>query len=830
MNLIISLRFLIRNRLLSFLSVLVLTFGMSSFILIFFYIQYEKGYDRSWADSDRIYRVILEKSMPNGSIATTATNYDGLCRVIGEEIPGVDQATGFQRDIVTAYTPDNFLQDADFFWCDTSFFKVFDQPFIAGDRNNPFPLVQSAVISKRAAVQLFGEKDPLNQSFKVNEGWEFIVSGVFADMPRNSHLKIDILITRKTLHYFINNFDNKTSGLRMEPDSVSGEPAASVRWLWDHPNVYTYIRLRKNVDKDMIARYFPEIYKKYTGHLIEQGQQSKFMLQPVTSIHLDSHLSNELAHNSDRKNITILYVIAILALAMSWVIFINFQITQSMERSGEFGMKKVFGISSSELLGQIILQSLLINSMAILFSFLIFYLLRGVLSDFLQIHDLMPIRVTALLKFIPVFISGSILSSIYPAYILISKSGHHLLADKFAHGNDGFKLRRSLIVFQYSASIGLMITTFVIFRQVRFMKNMDVGLNLDQTAFSYTPMSMIKKEGATKKLISFLDETVRIPGVVAATVSSCVPGQETNFHSNTISPAGSPDKRGDNFGILTIDHHFQDVYQPGILAGQMFTNEDKPGAAQVVINREASRKLGFDSPEDATGKFVQIMVNDYLSVAEAPFLIIGVIEDFHQESPRKKIEATLLIKNYQWKYEVGFITIRFGGSGDKKEIVRQVREKWESFYPGDPFSLQYTSDTYQYHVRDDEKLAVLSMAYTLVSIVLAALGLYGLAANSSRKRVKEIGLRKINGAGVFEIVSLLNRDFLIWIAFSFLIAVPVAWYAMTRWLSNFAYRTELSWWIFLIAGLAAMTIALVTVSWQSLKAASINPVDSLRYE
>ncbi len=830
MNLIISLRFLIKNRLLSFLSILVLTFGMSSFILIFFYIQYEKGYDRSWAGYDRLYRVILEKSMPGGTIATTATNYDGLCRVIKEEIPGVEQATGFQRDIVTAYTPENFLKDADFFWCDTSFFKVFDRPFIAGDIDNPFPAIQSAVISGRAALQLFGKNDPLNQRFKVNEGWEFIVSGVFADMPGNSHLKIDILITRKTLHYFINNFDNKTSKLRVEPDSGSGEPAPSVRWLWNNPNVYTYIMLKKNVDKQLIVRTFPGIYEKYTGHLIALGQKSKFILQPVQSIHLDSHFSSELSPNSDRRNIAILNIIGILALAMSWVIFINFQITQSMERSKEFGMKKIFGESSSGVLGQIMLQSLFINIIAILLSFLTFYLLRGKLTNFLQLDDNIPVKVSVLMQFIVVFISGSILSSIYPAYILISRSGHRLLADKFQHGNDGFRLRRSLIIFQYSASIALMITTFVIFRQVSYMKSMDVGLSLDQTAYSYTPMSMIKKEGASQKLVAFLEETTRIPGVVSATVSSCVPGQEINFHSNTIYAAGSPDRSGENFGILTTDHHFQQVFEPKILAGQMFANEDKPGVQKVIINHEASKKLGFDSPEAAVGKFIQIKVNDYLSVPEAPFLVIGVIEDFHQESPRKKIEPCLLIRNYQWKYEVGFISLRFGASGKNNEIIRQLRQKWESFFPGDPFSLQYTSDTYHFQVRNDEKLAVLSIVYTIISIVLAALGLYGLAANSARKRVKEIGIRKINGARVSEIISLLNRDYLKWITISFLIAAPFAWYAMSRWLGNFAYRAEISWWLFMIAGLLAMIIALVTVSWQSWKAASVNPVESLRYE
>jgi putative ABC transport system permease protein len=830
MNLNISLRFLIKNKLFSLLSVLVLTIGMSSFILIYFYIQYERTYDISWLEPERIYRVILEKSLPNGNITTTATNYNGLCRVIADEIPGVAYATGFQRDIVTAYTAENYLKDADFFWCDTLFFKVFDRPFVAGDMENPFPTIQSAVISERAALQLFGEQDPINQHFKVNEGWEFIVSGVFNDIPENSHLKIDILITRKTLHYFINNFDNSTSKLRMGTKSVPLEPAPSMRWLWENPNVYTYIRLKKNIDEKLVEQGFPPIYKKYTGHLIATGQKSKFMLQPVGSIHLNSHYADEIAPNSDKRTITILYVIAILALAMSWVIFINFQITQSMERAKEFGLKKIMGAGTSNLIGQIILQSAIINAASIMLAFGIFSLFKGNFYNFLQIHSQISMKVWTLLLFIAVFISGSIVSSIYPAYILISKSANKLLSENFFHGNDGFNLRRSLIVFQYSASFGLMITTFVIIRQVWFMKNMDVGLNLSQTAFSYTPMSMIKKEGATQKLISFLEETRRITGVVSATVSSWVPGREINFHSNTIYPSGAPEKSGDNFGILTIDHHFQDVFEPKILAGQMFTNEDKQGAPKVVINREACRKLGFDSPEKAVGMFIQFRVNDYLNIPESQYLISGVIEDFHQESPGKKIESCLLIRNYQWKYEVGFISLRLSGYGRDREIIQQVRKKWESFYPGDPFSFQFTKDTYQFQIRNEENLAILSMIYTCLSILLAALGLYGLAANSARKRVKEIGIRKINGATVYEVMTLLNKDFIKWIAISFLIASPIAWYVMIRWLSNFAYKTDISWWLFLIAGLLAISVAIAAVSRQSWNAAAMNPVEALRYE
>jgi len=830
LSLKIILRLLLIKKLSTLLSILVLTIGMASFMLIFFFIHYEKSYDKSWTDAEKIYRIALEKTQANGNITTTATNYSGLCRVIADEVPAVEYATGFQRDIVTAYTTENFIKDANFFWCDTSFFNVFDRPFLCGNQGNPFPTIQSAVISETAAMKLFGRKDPLNGRFKLNEGWEFIVSGTFADIPENSHLKIDILITRKSLSYFVRNFDNSTSTLRTVPVSGPAEPAPSSRGFWGNPNVYTYIRLKKNAGEEMVTRSLPGLSEKYTAHLIANDQKSRFILQPVHSIHLDSHLDGELFMNSDRKTITALYAIAILALAMSWIIFINFQITQSMERSKEFGFRKIAGAGASSLLSQIVLQSIIINSIAIVLAFIILFLLRSRLSDYLQLNSQIPVKSTSLWQFAAVFASGAILSSFYPAWMIISKSAQQLLSERFVHDNYGFNLRRILIVFQFAASIGLMITTAVIIRQVLFMKNKEPGINIGQTVYSYTPMSMIKKEGATQRLTAFMEDINRIPGVISSTVSSCVPGKEINFHSNTIYPSGKPEKQGDNFGILNIDCHFQDVFDPKILSGRMFTREDQPGGPQVLINREACKKLGFGTPESAIGEFVQVRVIDYLNIPETPYLICGVTEDFHQESPRRKIEPLLLIKDYRWKYEVGFVTVRFKNTGHDHEIIARLKEIWGIYFPADPFEFQYTYENYRLQLKADEDLAVLSVIYTILSMLLAAVGLYGLAATLARKRVKEIGIRKVNGAKISEILALLNIEFVKWVTIAFLFAAPLAWYVMHRWLENFAFKTSLSWWIFALSGLMALAISLLTVSWQSWSAATRNPVESLRYE
>ncbi len=829
-NLKVIFRLISTQKLSSFLSIFVLTLGMTSFMLIFFYIQHEKSFDQSWKEADQIYRLALEKNASNGSITKTATNYAGLCRVLTDEIPGVECATGLWPDVVTAFTTENYLKDARFYWSDTNFFKVFDRPFIAGEAANPFPTIQSAVISESAALSLFGRKDPLNEHFKLNEGWEFSVAGVFADVPENSHLKADILISRNSLFYYMRHFDNVTSKLKIEPVLGSLEPAPSTQWLWRNPQVYTYFRLRKNVGIDAVAQKFPAIYKKYTSHLIEDGQKSAFIIQPAKAIHTESNFEHEISPNTDSKIMFALYLVAFLILVMSWIIFINFQITQSIERAKEVGLKKVVGASSSNLFYQIILRSVMINGFAIVLSFGVFFLLHGQLGKYLEINREVPVNPLYLLTFFGVFISGAILSGMYPALLLISKRAQVLLSSKFIKNNDGFTLRRSLVVIQFAASIGLLIGTTTIIRQVSFMKNKDVGLNIKQTAYSFTPMSLIKKKGSTQKLISFMDEASKLPGIKSTTVSSCIPGKEINFHSNHIYPEGEPEKQGDNFGILNIDRHFQEVFEPKLLAGRMFTEEDAPGGTKLVINHVACKTFGFASPEEAIGKFIEVNVNDFLTIPKSSFQVSGVIEDFHQESPRKKMEPLLLFYDYRWKYDVGYVTALFDGTVIPGEMFANLKTEWEKFFPVDPFEFQFTNEKYQLQMKADEKLAGIFSVYTFLSILLAALGLFGLAANSTEKRTKEIGIRKVNGAKVSEILAMLNKDFVKWVVVAFVIATPVAYYAMHKWLESFAYKTTLSWWVFALAGLLALGIALLTVSWQSWRAATRNPVEALRYE
>jgi putative ABC transport system permease protein len=819
-----------KQKLQNTLSAVVLSLGLASFMVIFFYIKFVKSYDDSWEDSGQIYRVALERTLANGSLDITATNYSGLCMIVKDEIPGVESVTGFQRDIVTAYTSENYFKDANFFWCDTSFFEIFNCPFLAGNPDDPFPGIQSAVISETAALRLFGKKDPVNERFKLNEGWEFFVSGVFADIPENSHLKIDILITRKTLSYFVRNFDNKTSALKEDAVREITAAAPSSQWLWGIPQVYTYIKLQENTTPEFVGKKFSGISEKYTSHLIATGQKSKFILQPLSSIHIESHLSNELSQNTDLKTIITLWLIAILSLVMSLIIFINLQVTRVFEKAKETGLKKAFGASSYRLLSEIVLQLLIISFFGLILAVCLFFMLKGFLSGFLNLKDPLKADTLYLIRCLLLFALCAVLTSIYLGYILISKKTQFLLSEKFKQNNDGFNFRRMLILFQFTVSIGSLIATFVISRQVSYMKNKELGLKIENTAFSYTPMSMIKKQGATQKFKAFLEEVERLPEIESATLTSCVPGKEINFHSNTIYSAGHPEMRGDNFGILFTDYNFQNVFRPIILSGRLFTAEDIQGSTNLVINREACRKLGFNSPESAIGEFVNLSINDYLNIPDTPYKVCGVIEDFHQETLRKNIEPLLILNDYKWKYEVGFVSVLFNEVHENQDQFIKLRDKWQNFYPADPFSFQFTNENYKLQTRFDEKIALISMLYTVLSWILAALGLFGLATSSIQKRIKEIGIRKVCGARFLEILVMLNRAYLKLILIAFLVVAPIAWAVMHKWLENFAYRTELSWWNFIFAGVTAVGIVILTLSLQTWKAASRNPVEALRYE
>ena len=828
-NFKILLRNLRKQKISNGMSVLVLTIGMASFLLIFFYIRYEKRFDQSWAGADRIYRITLNKTLPDGTISKTANNYPALGWVLPWEIPGVECSTSLWEDKIMAYTPEHFMPDVKFFWGDTSVFRVFNQPFIAGDAQKPFSTIHSMVISESAALQLFGTTDALGKSFKINEGWEFNVSGVFADFPENSHIKFDIIGTCEQLFYYMRNYDYTNSVLRQPESVASSLPASSTSWLWTNPSAYTYAKLKEGVSENEVISNFENIYKKYTSHLLSSGQKSEFVMQPVSSIHTGPSLEQELSPTIDSKTIAALWVVAILALLMSWVIFVNFQITQSIERAREFGMKKVIGAKPADLTFQIMFHAVLINLAGIILALGTFAILRKPLSGFLGLKGLIPVDMPTLSYFISVFVAGSVLSGLYPAFVIVPRNARLLLAKNFVQKNDGFRLRRSLIVFQFAASIGLLIATFAIVRQVSFMKNKDIGLSVNQTVYSYIPLSDLKKPGAAEKLRAFLDDINGKAGIKSSTVTSSIPGKAINFHSNQIFPVDEPTKAGANYGLLTVENHFDEVYQPKVLAGRLFAEYDKTGGNLLVINRSACSQLGFESPDKAIGQLINVTVNDYISIKDVAFQICGVVENFHQESPRKVIEPLLIVNDMRWKYDVGYISVAFEQNANSKSLAT-LKEEWERFYPSDPFDFHFTDENYQLQMKADEKLAGLFSGYTGLSVVLAILGLLGLASNASKKRVKEIGIRKINGATVTEILTLLNKDFLLWVVAAFIIATPIAYYAMNKWLENFAYKTTLSWWIFALAGLLALGIALLTVSWQSWRAATRNPVEALRYE
>jgi putative ABC transport system permease protein len=803
---------------------------MASFMLIFFYIRYEKGFDRSWNRSDQIYRIALNKTLQDGTALKTAGNYPALGWVMPDEIPAVEYSTTMWEDKVMAFTTENFLTDVHFFWGDASFFKVFDCKFLVGDANNPFPTIQSMVISESAARRLFGSENVLGKSFKINEGWEFTVSGVFADIPQDSHLKMDMLGTCNQLFYYMSHYDYTTSNLRPDPSAQSSMPNPSSSWLWTNPDAYTYVKLKKGSSVADVTAGFGNIYKKYTANLLASGIKSEFVVQPISSIHTGPNLEHEMSVNTDSRTISALWVVAILALLMSWVIFINFQITQSVERAKEMGLKKVVGANSTNLSIQIVLQSVLMNAVGMVLAFVVFFTLRKTLSGYLELENLIPVDSVSLLVFISIFMLGSILSGLYPALILMTKKAQLLLSRNFVQKNDGFSLRRSLIVFQFAASIGLLIATSIIVKQVSFMKNKDIGLSIKQTAYSYIPLSNLKKPGSVEKMRTFLDEAGRMTGFKSATLSSSIPGKAINFHSNQIFPVDNPQKVGSNYGLLTVENHFDEVYQPKVLAGRFFAEDDIQGGTMLVLNREACTQLGLGAPQEAIGKFINVSVHDYINIDNMKYQVCGVVENFHQESPRKVIESLLMINDLRWKYDVGYVSVAFDPQQTDGTAMAALKDKWMQFYPSDPFGFNFTNQIYQLQLKADKKLAGLFSAYTILSILLAILGLFGLASNATRKRVKEIGIRKVNGATTAEILALLNKDLVNWVGVAFIAASPVAWYSMNKWLENFAYKTELSWWIFALAGLLALGIALITVSWQSWRAATRNPVEALRYE
>jgi len=795
---------------------LVVGFGIVLFLLV--KISYERSFDTFWNGYQSVYRIALDLKHADGQTIRSAKNFHGSSELLHEEVPGIVAHCNMAPDKITVYFQEKMIQDVDWFWSDTTFFSVFERDFLYRESDHLFGDLHGIVISQSFAQKLFGNENPINKEIRLNEGWKFLIKGVFEDIPANSHLKVDVLGSYQSLSYHMRNFDTRAQVLIENPNFVytKASPYMGSRWrsaMQTRP--YCYIRLAENMPISRVeSAVVPALAKvAFPDNLVDS--ELNFIFQPLASIHLKSNLDGELCPNGSNMQVNFFLLICMVVILVCFVNYLNMAAISSFEERKSNAIQLINGAPKGALFTTLLFKNIILFCLS---------MLVAVPLSLFFVHKHLPLAPIPTILFIWLALAallGALFASLIPFVSLLKEPAYFGLKGISHKTGANWSGRKALVVAQFTISIILLISTFGIYKQMRYVMKEKLGFDGGQTVFSYTPMSMTNHPDIPIILETFRNEALALPGVKSFSVSSSVPGRNINRREERVSPPGSDEPFPVQFSVASIDDQFLGAYGLHLLAGENLRQRTNWRSEEVIINRSAASAMNYKNPVEAIGKVFNIGQNSYK--------VLGVIEDYHHNSLHFPIQPIIYFQNLEWELSVGYYSFQVDAAN--AELTMQKLEKiWKKLYPIDEFLYFFSNKEFEAQYRSDVAFNQILTFSALMALLISCLGLLSLAIFNTNHRIKEIGIRKVNGAKVSEVLVMLNKDFVKWVVIAFAIAAPLAWYAMHQWLQNFAYKTELSWWLFVVTGMLVLLIALLTVSWQSWRAARRNPVDALRYE
>ena len=787
----VAVRNLFRHKAYSFINVSGLAIGMACCILILLYVQDELSYDRFYENADQIYRLEANVKTRSGETGKWPATSGPMAPTLLDDYPEITQAVRIKPvgTMLISYEKVSCYEEHLLF-ADLSIFDVFTFPLIRGDPKTALQQPNSIVVTQAIAEKYFGNADPMGKLLRLDNKHDYIVTGVLQKVPSNTHLKFDFLASISSL----NTLNDRVAFLFNN---------------WGSFMLSTYILLPEGYPPVQLEEKLSLFAEKVMAKLTGAGFEFAFYLQPLTRIYIESE--------SDIRTIWIFSAIGFFILFIACINFVNLSTARSANRAKEVGMRKVVGANRMQLIKQFLGESVLLSSIALLLSVALvelslptFNILSGkelAISYF--DNKLFLFSLFAITLFV------GILSGSYPAFLLSAFRPVEVLKGSLRTGLKSPLLRRILVVFQFVLSIILLIATGVVHDQLGYMRNKRLGFNKEQVV----AMPILKDPSLRKKYELIKNELLRNPRILNATASSQVP--RSSFEGYVIRREGNEGSEAKMMGNLFVDYDFIETLGMELAAGRNFSKDSATDETKgFIFNESAVRELGWESSQASIGK--QIEWDGW----QKGRIIIGVVKNFHFLSLRHEIEPIVMIL---WPERFNFISVRIRPD-DIPTTLALLENKWHEFAPGYPFEYSFLDDDFDKLYRAEDRLRKTFGCFSLLAIFIACLGLFGLTSFATEQRTKEIGIRKILGASVSGIVLLLSKEFTKLVIVSNLIAWPIAYYAMNRWLQDFAYRIHIGLGTFLLAGAIALAIALLTVSFQAIKAALANPVEALRYE
>lgn len=800
----IAWRNMMRHKAYAGINILGLAIGIAACLLILQYVSFELSYEDFNVKKDRIYRVQQDR-YDNGKLSTQwAAGAYAVGNSFKDAIPEIEdyvKVVGNGR--VTAEVNNTPVKIEKVFFATNSFFDVFTYPLVSGNKTTALKEPFTVALSETTAKKLFGTADVVGKPLQLNRKDNFTITAVYKDAPANTQLKPDILLSYATF-------------VKGNTDSTGRGPETA--WLWD--GCLTYVLLRPGVNPAAVEKKFIPIVDKFTADDMKKYNAAvTYHLQPLKDIHLYSHYMLEPGETGDGKTVYLLLGIAFFIVIIAWINYVNLATARAITRAREVGVRKAIGSQRKQLIMQFLSESALLNGFAIVLSIIIVLVSIPGFNAVSGQHLAFSLFANSSfwLGLAALFIIGVFFSGMYPAFVLSNFKPIEVLKGKLGTTRKGALLRKSLVVFQFTASLFLLIGTITVYKQIQYMRKQSLGLNIDQTMVLPEPIVGIDST-FKQKIVAFKQELQRQSSIKDITVSTSVPGEAVGWNAGGIKLVEQDESKQKQYRVIGVDYDYLKTYGLKIIAGRAFSKDFGSDKNSVIFNRKAAEQIGFNDPKEAIGRKIDFWGDQYT--------IEGIAENFHQQSLREDFEPLILrlIPDVN-----GSISIK-ATAGNIPQTIDKVKAEWAKFFPGNTFEYFFLDEHFDSQYKADQQFGKVFIIFTSLAILVACLGLFGLASFTTLQRTKEIGIRKVLGASVPTILRMLFKDFAILLLIAFAIAVPIALLSIIEWLQGYAFRINIHFSFFVLPFFIIILIAFLTVSFQSVKAALANPVKSLRTE
>ncbi len=798
-----ALRNMHRVRVFTLVNILGLAVGMAACLLILSYVRFERSYDQFYPDSERIYRLRYERASEEGTAVRFASCCPPAAEFIRGSYPEVERIARIYhaRGVVAIKELNIKFTEERMYYAEPDFFQLFDIPFRAGNPISGISEPNRAFLSHSTARKYFADQDPMGRSFTVDGKTDYTVAGIFEDIPRNSHLKFDILLSFRNII------------------SLRGP---QVMESWGYTGFFTYLRLEPGADPAAFEKKLVGLVEDRCSEMMRTYKVLvELKMQPLLDIHLASHFLQEYEVNGHRGTVDFLTLVAVFIIVMAWVNYVNLSTARALTRAREVGLRKVVGASRGDLVSQFFFEIALINFIAVALALLLlitavppFQLLTGaVIGDGLWSAPWFWTTAAVM------FVAGIFLSGLYPVAVMSAFQPSAVLRGKLGTTPKGANLRKALLVFQFMVALVLLTGALTVYRQLDYLKSRDLGFDMENILVIKAPR--VRDEAFREKYKVFKEELLRNPNFIKMCVATEVPGRQLYWDAGGIFRAGQDSGKGKNYMIVGIDDDFLDVFSLKLARGRNFSEDFPADNDTLILNQTAVRWMGFENDEEAVGKLV-----DYWGKI---YKIIGVLADFHQQSPKAVFEPQIYRLMPFAHPEIGCFAAKIG-SRSAEDTVRAAAAIFERLFPGNPFEYFFLRDYFNQQYLDDERFGQVVGLFSVLAVFVTALGIFGMSSFVSLQRMREIGIRKVLGASTPSLLRLLAQDFLLLIGVATVMAWPLALWGMRRWLNSFAQRMGISGLLFLAPLVLLTVISGLTMSFYLVRAALTDPVEVIKHE